>query len=55
MEVDTMKLRIATFNLENFADVEGNSPSLEERLSVMSPQIKRLNADVGYTNADYQE
>ena len=46
MEVSIMKLRIATFNLEEFADVNGNSPSLEERLRVMRPQIKRLNADI---------
>ena len=41
-----MKLRIATFNLENLDDTEGQSPSLSERIKVLSPQLERLNADI---------
>ena len=41
-----MKLRIATFNLENLDDVESSSPSLQERIEVLRPQIKRLDADI---------
>jgi endonuclease/exonuclease/phosphatase family metal-dependent hydrolase len=39
-------LRIATFNLENFDDKPGKSPSLSERITVMRPQLNRLNADI---------
>ncbi len=39
-------LRIATFNLENFDDKPGESPSLAERVSIMKPQLIRLNADI---------
>ncbi|MFD0363619.1 endonuclease/exonuclease/phosphatase family protein [Nocardia sp. GCM10030253] len=40
-------LRIATFNLENFDEVPPNvRPSLAERITVMRPQIERLQADV---------
>ena len=41
-----MKLRIATFNLENLDDIEGQSPSLQERIPILRPQLERLNADV---------
>jgi len=41
-----MKLRMATFNLENLDDVEGGSPSLQKRIEVLRPQIKRMNADI---------
>jgi endonuclease/exonuclease/phosphatase family metal-dependent hydrolase len=41
-----MKLRIATFNLENLDDVPDKSPSLAERITVLRPQLERLNADV---------
>lgn len=41
------ELRIATFNLENFDETEpGESPSLERRIQLMRPQIKRLRADI---------
>lgn len=39
-------LRIATFNLENFDDVPGESPTLDQRIAVMRPQLVRLRADV---------
>jgi exonuclease III len=41
-----MKVRISTFNLENLDDVEGSSPSLQERIKILRPQIERLNADI---------
>jgi len=41
-----MKLRIATFNLENLDDKPGESPSLQERIQVLRPQLLRLHADV---------
>ena len=41
-----MKLRIATFNLENLDDVAGESPSLDERIEVLRPQLQRLHADI---------
>lgn len=41
-----MKMRIATFNIENLDDVEGGSPSLQKRIEVLRPQIERLNADI---------
>lgn len=40
------KLRIATFNLENLDDKQGQKPTLQERITVMQPQLIRLNADV---------
>lgn len=39
-------VRIATFNLENFDDKPGQSPSVGERIAVMRPQLVRLEADV---------
>lgn len=41
-----MNLRIATFNLENLDDVPGKSPTLQERIAVLGPQLDRLHADV---------
>jgi endonuclease/exonuclease/phosphatase family metal-dependent hydrolase len=40
------RVRIATFNLENFDDKPGLSPSLTERISLMKPELIRLNADI---------
>lgn len=37
-------MRIATFNLENLD--ENMSPSLEQRFSILKPQLSRLNADI---------
>jgi hypothetical protein len=42
----SIKLRIATFNLENFDNKSGQKPSLDERIAVMRPQLLRLNADI---------
>jgi endonuclease/exonuclease/phosphatase family metal-dependent hydrolase len=40
-------LRIATFNLENFDETKpGDRPSLDERIALMRPQVRRLRADV---------
>ena len=42
-----MRIRIATFNLENFDEVAaGVRPSLAERIGLMKPQIIRLDADI---------
>lgn len=41
-----MKLRIATFNLENLDDKADQNPSLEERIKVLRPQLERLKADI---------
>lgn len=41
-----IKLRIATFNLENLDDKPGQKPALDERIAVMQPQLVRLNADI---------
>ncbi|HYE72427.1 MAG TPA: endonuclease/exonuclease/phosphatase family protein [Blastocatellia bacterium] len=41
-----MRLRIATFNLENLDDKPGQKPSLDERIELMRPQLVRINADV---------
>jgi len=41
-----MKIRIATFNLENLDDKAGQQPSLNERISVLRPQLLRLRADI---------
>jgi endonuclease/exonuclease/phosphatase family metal-dependent hydrolase len=41
-----MKLRIATFNVENLDDLPGESPTLQERIPILAPQLDRLNADV---------
>jgi endonuclease/exonuclease/phosphatase family metal-dependent hydrolase len=40
-------LRIATFNLENLDDTPpGQQPTLDERIRLMRPQVRRLRADV---------
>lgn len=39
-------LGIATFNLENLGDVPGEEPSLETRISLMRPQLLRVDADI---------
>lgn len=42
-----MRIRIATFNLENWDEVAaGVRPSLAERIALMKPQILRLDADI---------
>ena len=41
-----MVLRIATFNVENLDDEPGARPSLEDRLRIMVPQLRRIRADV---------
>jgi endonuclease/exonuclease/phosphatase family metal-dependent hydrolase len=40
------QLRIATFNLENLDDKPGEKPTLDERITVMRPQLLRLKADL---------
>jgi endonuclease/exonuclease/phosphatase family metal-dependent hydrolase len=40
------KLKIATFNLENFDDKSGQNPSLAQRIALMKPQLIRLDADI---------
>ncbi|NVM27010.1 MAG: endonuclease, partial [Desulfobacterales bacterium] len=42
----SVKLRIATFNLENLDDKPGKRPTLDDRIAVMRPQLMRLNADI---------
>ncbi len=41
-----IKLRIATFNLENLDARAGEEPSLEARISLMRPQLARVDADI---------
>ncbi len=41
-----IKLRMATFNLENLDDKPGQKPMLSERIALMRPQLLRLNADI---------
>ena len=41
-----MRLRIATFNLENLDDKPEDRPPLGERIEVIRPQLVRLDADV---------
>ena len=41
-----LKLRVATFNLENLDDEPNQKPTLQERITVMRPQLLRLNADI---------
>ncbi len=40
------RLTIATFNLENLDDSPDRKPSLADRITVLRPQLIRLNADV---------
>ena len=39
-------LNIATFNLENLDDKPGRGPTLDERITVLRPQLIRLKADI---------
>lgn len=41
-----MRLRLATFNLENLDDRPGAVPSLAQRIDVLRPQLLRLDADI---------
>jgi exonuclease III len=41
-----MRLRIATFNIENLDDTQEQVPTLEERINVLRPQLQRLRADI---------
>ena len=41
-----LKIRIATFNLENLDDKPGAKPTLDERIALMRPQLLRANADI---------
>lgn len=42
-----VRLRVATFNLENFDETAvGQEPSLAQRIGLMRPQILRLEADI---------
>jgi len=41
-----IKLRIATFNLENLDDKPDQKPTLDDRIMLMRPQLLRLNADI---------
>ncbi len=42
----TKRIRIATFNVENLDDKEDQSPTLDERIEIMRPQLRRLEADI---------
>lgn len=39
-------MRLATFNVENLDDEPDAAPSLAERIALMRPQLRRLDADV---------
>ena len=42
-----MKLRIATFNVENLDETKpGDDLTLEERIPILRPQLERLDADI---------
>ncbi len=41
-----MKLRIATFNLENLNDEKKKTPTLQQRKAVLRPQIQRMDAHI---------
>jgi exonuclease III len=41
-----VKLRIATFNVENLDDKPSLKPTLSERIALMRPQLIRINADI---------
>lgn len=40
------KLRIASFNLENFGDEGSQQPTLAARIAILRPQLERLCADI---------
>ena len=42
----TIKVSIATFNLMSLDDRSDRSPSLDERIPILRPQLIRLNADI---------
>lgn len=42
----TTRLRIATFNLENLDDSPDADPPLDTRVTVLRPQLERLDADI---------
>lgn len=46
MEEQAQSFRTATFNLENLDDVPGEEPSLQTRISLMRPQLLRVDADI---------
>jgi len=39
-------IRVATFNVENLDDKQEQTPSLDERITIMKPQLIRLDADI---------
>jgi len=41
-----IKIRIATFNLDNLGSRPGNGPPIEARIALLRPQLLRLDADV---------
>ena len=41
-----MRLRIATFNVENLDHRAGQEPGLEKRIAALRPALLRLDADV---------
>jgi len=41
-----MALRIASFNLENLDDQPHKKPTLDQRIALMRPQMRRLRADI---------
>lgn len=44
----SIKLRIATFNLENLDDEPGKKPALDQRIALIRPQLLRIRADILY-------
>lgn len=40
------RMRIGTFNLENFDDKPGEFPTVDERIVVMRPQLLRIDAEI---------
>jgi endonuclease/exonuclease/phosphatase family metal-dependent hydrolase len=41
-----MRVRVATFNVENLDDGPDLEPSLEDRVRIMRPQLERVRADI---------
>ena len=50
-----LKLRIATFNLENLDDTPGQEPTLNKRIALMRPQLLRFRWDAMYRGIAPQE
>ncbi|MET9959952.1 endonuclease/exonuclease/phosphatase family protein [Streptomyces sp. NPDC006326] len=47
LEAPVTQIRIATFNLENFDETAPTAhPTLDQRIKLMKPQIRRLRADI---------